>query len=443
MSKQSELLEHEIEYLESLSAAVLQKTPKRSRLILYFWLLSLIVFIIWANIAKVDEIVRSKGKVIPSGENKVVQNLEGGIVEEILVKEGDSIKKGDTLLKIKNIKSKSDLAQYISKKNELSAKLKRLYAQANLKPLNFSKDFALKYPKLVKREKSLYKINLLDLQAKKETLKKQIAQKKDMLKETKAKIKNLKKSYSFISEEIKISKPMVKEGIKSRVDFLKLQREANSVKTELDNSINSIPAIKTSIGEIKSKINELNLAFKTKSKKQYNDIAGELDRIEKKIVSFQDTVNRTSIKSPVDGIVKKLYINTIGGVVKPAMDLVEIVPKDKKLIVEVKVRPKDIAFIYPGQKALVKFTAYNYSIYGGLKGRVIGISPDTITDKKNKTFYIIRIKTDKDRLTHNGKDLKIIPGMIVSADIITGKRTIMDYILKPMLNSKDYIFTER
>ncbi len=443
MPKHSNLLEHELEYLESLSAAVLQKTPKRSKLILYFWLLTIAVFIIWANIAKVDEIVRSSGKVIPSGENKVVQNLEGGIVEEILVKEGESVSKGDILIKIKNIKSKSDLAQYISKKNELSAKLQRLYAQANLKPLVYKKSFKSKHPKLVKREESLYKTNLLDLQAKKETLKKQIVQKNDILKETKAKIKNLKKSYGFIKEEIKISKPMVKEGIKSKVDFLKLQREANNVKTELDNSVNSIPAVKTSISEIKSKIKELELSFKTKSKKKYNDVAGELDRIEKKIVSFQDTVNRTNIKSPVDGIVKKLYVNTIGGVVKPGMDLVEIVPKDKNLIVEVKVRPKDIAFIYPGQKALVKFTAYNYSIYGGLKGKVIGISPDTVTDKKNKTYYIIRIKTDKERLTHNGKDLKIIPGMIVRADIITGKRTILDYILKPMLNSKDYIFTER
>ncbi len=443
MPKHSNLLEHELEYLESLSAAVLQKTPKRSKLILYFWLLTIAVFIIWANIAKVDEIVRSSGKVIPSGENKVVQNLEGGIVEEILVKEGESVSKGDILIKIKNIKSKSDLAQYISKKNELSAKLQRLYAQANLKPLVYKKSFKSKHPKLVKREESLYKTNLLDLQAKKDTLKKQIVQKNDILKETKAKIKNLKKSYGFIKEEIKISKPMVKEGIKSKVDFLKLQREANNVKTELDNSVNSIPAVKTSISEIKSKIKELELSFKTKSKKKYNDVAGELDRIEKKIVSFQDTVNRTNIKSPVDGIVKKLYVNTIGGVVKPGMDLVEIVPKDKNLIVEVKVRPKDIAFIYPGQKALVKFTAYNYSIYGGLKGKVIGISPDTVTDKKNKTYYIIRIKTDKERLTHNGKDLKIIPGMIVRADIITGKRTILDYILKPMLNSKDYIFTER
>lgn len=443
MPKHSNLLEHELEYLESLSAAVLQKTPKRSKLILYFWLLTIAVFIIWANIAKVDEIVRSSGKVIPSGENKVVQNLEGGIVEEILVKEGESVSKGDILIKIKNIKSKSDLAQYISKKNELSAKLKRLYAQANLKSLVYTKSFKSKHPKLVKREESLYKTNLLDLQAKKETLKKQIAQKNDILKETKAKIKNLKKSYGFIKEEIKISKPMVKEGIKSKVDFLKLQREANNVKTELDNSVNSIPAVKTSISEIKSKIKELELAFKTKSKKEYNDVAGELDRIEKKIVSFQDTVNRTNIKSPVDGIVKKLYVNTIGGVVKPGMDLVEIVPKDKNLIVEVKVRPKDIAFIYPGQKALVKFTAYNYSIYGGLKGKVIGISPDTVTDKKNKTYYVIRIKTEKERLAHNGKDLKIIPGMIVRADIITGKRTILDYILKPMLNSKDYIFTER
>lgn len=443
MHKDTKIHDHEIEYLESLSAAVLHKTPKRSKLILYFWILAIALFIGWAAIAKVDEIVRSSGKVIPSGENKTVQNLEGGIIEEILVKEGESVKKGDILLKIKNIKSKSDLAQFQSKRIELEAKIARLQAQSKLKVLHYDKDFTLKHPALVKREISLYKTSMQELKAKIDTLKKQITQKYDLLRESKAKIKNLKKSYGYIKEEIKISEPMVKEGIKSKVDFLKLQREANNVKTDLDNTINSIPQIKTSIEEIKSKEREVNFAFVAKSKKELNDMSGELERIKKKIEAFQDTVNRTSITSPVDGIVKKIYVNTIGGVVKPGMDLVEIVPKDKNLIVEVKVKPKDIAFIYPGQKALVKFTAYNFSIYGGLKGKVVGISPDTITDKKNKTYYIVRIKTDKDTLMHDGKSLKIIPGMIVSADIITGKRTILDYIIKPMLNSKDYIFTER
>ncbi len=435
--------ERELEYLESLSSAVLQKTPRRSKIILYLWILTIIALIIWASVAKVDEIVRSQGKVIPSGENKVVQNLEGGIVEDILVKEGDSVKKDQILLKIKNIRSDSNLKEYKLKANDLKAKLIRLNAEFSSKKLVFDKDFSTKYPKICQRETSLYETDLRQLSTKIDTLKKQIAQKNDMLKESTDKIKNLKKSYNFILEEIKMSEPMVKEGVKSRVDFLKLKREANNIKTELDNTINTIPQIKSSKKEINSKIKEIRISFVRKAKKEYNDISGELERVQEKISAFKDMVSRTYIKSPVDGIIKKMYVNTIGGVVKPGMDLIEIVPKDKNLVVEVKVKPKDIAFIYPGQDAVVKFTAYNFSIYGGLKGKVIGISPDTITDRKNRTYYLVKIKTDKSVLEHNGKNLKIIPGMVVNVDIITGKRTVLDYLLKPILNSKDYIFAER
>jgi adhesin transport system membrane fusion protein len=273
-------------------------------------------------------------------------------------------------------------------------------------------------------------------------LKRQIRQKQEQLTEARAKLKNLQKSYALIEEEVKMSEPMVKEGVKSRVDFLKLQREANAIRTEIDSVKSSIPRIRSAISEIRSRIEEAKLEFRGKSEKEMNEALGEMERLTEKIKAFRDSVARTLVRSPVDGVVKKLYVNTIGGVVKPGMDLVEIVPLDKNLIAEVKVSPKDIAFIYPGQKALVKFTAYDYAIYGGLTGRVVGISPDTVTDRKDRTFYIVRIKTDKNYMLHNGKELKIIPGMVVNADIVTGKRTILEYLLKPIVHSKDYIFTE-
>jgi len=440
--RRSELSERELEYLESLSSAVLHSTPRRSRLVLYFWLLTVSAFLLWASIAKVDEIVRSEGKIVPSGENKVLQNLEGGIIEEIRVREGDAVKKGDVLLRIKNLKSKSELAGYLSKYNELAARVSRLRAEAKHKPLAFDPVMIKEHPDLVARERSLYEANMGRLNAQIDTLRKQIRQKREQLAEAKAKLKNLEHSYALIEEEVKMSRPMVEEGVKSRVDFLKLQREANAIYTEIDSVKSSIPRIKSAISEIESRIKATKLEFRSKSEKEMNEALGEMERLTEKIKAFRDSVARTLVRSPVDGLVKNLYVNTIGGVVKPGMDLVEIVPIDKNLIAEVKVSPKDIAFIYPGQKALVKFTAYDYAIYGGLSGKVVGISPDTVTDKKERTFYIVRIETDKNFLVSNGKELKIIPGMVVNADIITGKRTILDYLLKPMLNSKDYIFTE-
>ena len=436
------LSDRELEYLESLSQAVLHSTPRRSRLILYFWLLTVAIFLGWASVAKVDEIVRSQGKIVPSGENKILQNLEGGIVEEILAKEGDAVKKGDILLKIKNLKSKSELAGYLSKYNELAARVSRLRAEAKHEPLRFDPVMQKEHPELVAREKSLYEANVGRIEAQIETLKKQIRQKNEQLQEAKSKLKNLRHSYALIEEEVKMSRPMVEEGVKSKVDFLKLQREANAIRTEIDSVKSSLPRIRSAISEIESRIKATRLEFRSKSEKEMNEALGEMERLTEKIKAFRDSVNRTLVRSPVDGLVKKLYVNTIGGVVKPGMDLVEIVPLDKNLIAEVKVSPKDIAFIYPGQKALVKFTAYDFAIYGGLTGKVVGISPDTVTDKKDRTFYIVRIKTDKNFLFSNGKELKIIPGMVVNADIITGKRTILDYLLKPILNSKDYIFTE-
>ena len=441
--KKHRVSKEELEYLESLSAAVLQSTPKRSKLVLLFWFVTVLLFIAWMAITSVDEIVHSKGKIIPFGENKTIQNLEGGIVENIMVKEGDTVKKGEVLLKIKNLSSKSQYETYKSKRSELKAKASRLEAQAKMLPLKFSKNFQKNYPLLVKREKSLYQTNMSQLHEQIGVFKAQITQKNNHLKEIRVNLRNLQTRYKLIEEEISMTEPMVKEGVRSKVDFLKLKREANLIVTDLDNKKNVIPSIKSSITEIRSKIKETKLAFISKSKQEFNDIKGQIDSIQDKLTVFKDSVSRTSVLSPVDGLVKKLYINTIGGVVRPGMDLLEIVPIDKKLIAEVKVSPKDIAFIYPGQKAMVKFTAYNYSIYGGLEGKVISISPDTIVDKKERTFYIVRIKTDKNYLGDIKKPLKIIPGMVLSASIITGKRTILDYILKPLFNSKDYIFTER
>jgi len=435
--------ERELEYLESLSAAVLHKHPLRSRVMLYFWLAAVLLFLVWASVAKVDEIVRAQGRIVPSGENKVIQNLEGGIVEEILVREGQSVRRGEVLLKIKNVKSASDLAGYVSRYNELQAKAVRLRAESENKTLRFDAAFTRAHPALVAREKRLYAANRRRLAANVAALEEQMRQKREELNEARGRLKNLKRSYALIEEEIRMSEPMVKEGVKSRVDFLKLQRDANGILTDIDAVKSSIPRYQAAIKEMKNKIAEARLSFRSKAGSELNDVIGEMERVREKIKAFKDSVNRTLVRSPVDGVIKQLYVNTIGGVVRPGMDLVEIVPVNKTLIAEVKVRPKDIAFIYPGQDALVKLTAYDFTIYGGLKGKVIGISPDTVTDKKERTYYIVRIETQEGGLKADGKVLKVIPGMVVGADIITGKRTILDYLIRPILHSKDYIFTER
>jgi adhesin transport system membrane fusion protein len=237
--------------------------------------------------------------------------------------------------------------------------------------------------------------------------------------------------------------PMVKQGVKSKVDFLKLKREANGIENDIEATQLSLPRLQYSIEEYRQKRIEAKQLFMNTAQKELNEVVSQIEQLKAQQIEFKDKVDRTMVRSPVDGIIQKLFINTIGGVVKPGADLVEIVPTNKKLFLEIKIKPSDIAFIHPGAEASVKISAYDYSIYGGLVGKVVKIPPDTITDKKDGTFYLIYIETNKNYLGTKEHPLRIIPGMVASVDIVTGKKTIMQYILKPILKSKQYIFSER
>ncbi len=437
------LTKQDYEFMHSLSSAMLESTPRRLRMILFFWIIAVFVFFTWAYFAQIDEIARGSGKIIPSGKNQIVQNLEGGIVEEILVKEGDLVKKDQLLVKISNKKSQSSLDTNKIKSNSLKAKIIRLRSQASGKDFIVSKELQEKIPNLVKNEKSLYETNINELNSKIVTLNEKLKQKKQELIEARTHISHLRDSYRMISEEVRMTEPMVKKGIRSKIDFLKLKREANDIEERYLTTKKSIPRLKSAIKEVKSSIKSTKLFFQSDAKTKLNVALTQYNAIKANSTSFQDQVTRTLVKSPMKGIVKNLFVNTIGGVIKPGEDIMDIVPSEDKLLVEVKIKPSDIAFIYYGQKAIVKFSAYNFSIYGGLNGKVVLISPDTIKDKKGKTFYTIRIQTDKNYIAYKGKKLKIIPGMTTTVNIITGKKTILDYILKPILKTKENMFTER
>ncbi len=435
--------EEELEYLESLSAAVLHKRPSSTRFVLFFWIISVGLLIAWASITNIDEIIRSKGEIIPFGDNQVLQNLEGGIVSEINVKEGDMVKEGDVLIKIENSKSLSTFESNELKRYELRSRITRLKAEIDMKPLVFSKELKKSVPSLLREEKLLYDTDMRQFNAQIQILKEQLSQQQQQLKEATQKIKHLKRSFELISEEVSMTAPMVKKGVRSKIDYLKLQREANRVEDEMTAAELSIPRLESSIEEAKEKIKESRQSLQLKNRKELTEALAESQRVIAQIKGMEDSVNRTIIRSPVDGMVQKLYLHTIGGVVKPGMDMIEVVPIYENLIVEVKIEPKDIAFVYADQSAKVKFTAYDFAIYGSLDAKVLTISPDTQTDQEGNTYYIVRLKTDKNYLGHADKPLKIIPGMVVSADIITGKRTILDYIIQPMIKSRDYVFSDK
>ena len=436
----------ELEFASSVSAAILQKPAKTPRLILYIAFFSVSWIFIWASFAEIDERVKASGRVIPSSKIKKIQNLEGGIVKEILVCEGQMVKKGQELIKIDNIKSRGNLGEKKAKYYALSAQIVRLKAEANDKNFD-SKDIKNIVPKeYIESEYNLYLSDKSKIKSKIRVLQDQLRQKENELKEVRAKVKYAKKSVDLIQEEVNMKAPLVRQGIESYPEFLKLKRELTDKKNEYESAKLSIPKIKSQMAEIRSKIASVKDEFKNKAREDLSKALAEIAQVSELKNTLEDEVKRTRVISPVDGIVKKIEVTTIGQVIKPGDSMMEIVPIDDKLLIEAKVKPRDIAFLYPGQEANVKVTAYDFSIYGGLKGKVTNIGADSIVEKTPKgeqSYYLVQIKTEKNYVQKNGKKGLIMPGMVVSADILTGKKTIMSYLLKPIVKAKQNALRER
>lgn len=437
----------DLEFVQSLGAAVLEQAPRRLHIILIFWVVTVILLLTWMSIAEIDEITRGQGEVVPSGENQIIQNLEGGIVEEILVHPGDQVEKGQLLLKINNQKSTSGFESSQMSTQSLQARAQRLRAEANNRKFAPSdqelKKMSPQVRKFVETERSLYESRRHGYYAALAILRQQLKQRQLELKAAKSQLAHLKNSQKMIQQEVDMTEPLVEKGVKPKIEFLGLQREANNIEREYQGVMISIPRYESAVEELRQKIEEHRYLFVAEAKQQLNDTTAQLNRAKNSTTALADQVRRTLVRSPANGIVQRLFVHTIGGVIKPGENLLELVPIDDALLIEAHVKPADIAFIYPGQEATVKFSAYDYSIYGGLKGKVTQISADTIKGQRGAIFYTIRILTDKNYLGSEDKPLKIIPGMTTTVNIITGKKTVMDYILKPILKTKTYTFSER
>ncbi|BCN92466.1 HlyD family type I secretion periplasmic adaptor subunit [Thiomicrorhabdus immobilis] len=443
-SRKERIAEQDIAYMSSLSQAALEKPTVRSQMVVWVILLVVVWLIVWANYAELDKIVRGEGKVVPSSQIQIIQNLEGGIVEELFIHSGDKVKKGQILIKLDNTQFASSYGESELREAELTAKAQRLAAEAFDKPFIVSKE-KISDPKiqdLYDREFHLYEARQKQLLTSDNILVEQIEQKKLDLQDAYSQQKQLTRSLNLLKKEVSFMKPLVKQGIASQVDLLKLEREENEALSKLKGVEFSIPRLKSAISEARSKRDDAKETFANDAHEQMNQALAEKEQLIKSKEALQDRVDRTDIKSPVNGTIKQMFVNTIGGVVQPGSDIVEIVPDDDSLVLETKILPADIGFIYPGLKAKVKFTAYDFAIYGGLDGSVERISADTITDEEGNSFYIARIKTDKNHLGTKENPLYLLPGMTSTVDIIVGKHTVLDYLLKPIIKAKDTALRE-
>ncbi len=435
--------ENQLDYISIYERAVHEQHYTHSRIVVIALVSICLLLLIWARFATVDEVTRGMGVVIPSGKIQTVQNLEGGIVEELLVRDGDAVVKGQGLIKIKNQGFESVFNEAKTSIDGLAMEIARLEAELNEKNLVIEPRLAAKHPEIARIQNELYQSNIHFLNNQRRILEEKITQKQTQIAKGRLQIKHLKKKAGLLKQQINITKPLVEQQIESQSDFLELQGKQADILAQLEMATSSIPELESQLAEMERKKEELTITFKARAQKELGVALKNRASLSEKQETFKDQVSRTLVTAPSSGIVKQIHVNTLGQVIRPGMDLVEIVPLEDNLLIEARIRPSDIAFLHPGQKATVKVTAYDFSIYGGLSGKVERISADSLKDERNQTYFLVEIITPKTNLGTADKPLKIIPGMTVSVDIITGKKTILSYILKPLLKAKQNALTER
>ena len=418
-----------------------RQRTRRAQAIVRAAALIVMLLILWAALAKVDEVTRGDGKVIPSRQLQLVQSFDGGVVSEILVREGQLVEKDQLLLKIDETRATSGVRESAAQGFALRARQARLRALAE--GSTFRPPAGRNSPeekRIIEEERLLYLSRLSELQTMVAINQQQLQQRQQELSEMEARKTSAERSLEFSRQELAKTRPLLASGAVSEVEVLRLERDASRSRGDSEQASAQIERVRAAIGEAQRKMQETELTFRNEARKEMADVMGKLNALNEGAVALADRVDKSQIKSPVRGRVQRLLANTVGGVVQPGKDIVEIVPLDDALVLEAKVQPKDIAFIHPGQAATVKFTAYDFSIFGGLAAEVENISPDTVVDDRGNAFYLVRVRT-----THASfsEKLPIIPGMTAEVDILTGSKTVLSYLLKPVLKAKAYALRER
>ncbi|RMR54470.1 HlyD family type I secretion periplasmic adaptor subunit [Pseudomonas cichorii] len=433
----------ELAFMNERNSALQQDSSDAQRLTVWVATALILSALIWAHYAVLQEVTTGEGKAIPSSKVQVIQNLEGGIVTEIFVREGQVVNKGDTLLRLDDTRFLSNRGESEVDRLTLTAQVERLAAEAEGRPLLLPQELLDKAPQVAADERALYESRQRRLDGEQRTLNEQLRQKTQELAEFRSRQEQFRNSLALVQQELDMSIPLVGSGAVSPVEILRLKRNAVEMRGSMNANTLAIPRAEAAINETRSRIQESELTFRSEASRELNEKRADLAKISANRIAIDDRMTRTTVTSPVRGIVKTLKINTIGGVVQPGSDLLEIVPLEDNLLIEARVRPQDVAFLHPGQKAMVKFSAYDYTIYGGLPARLEMIGADTVTDDKGNSFYLIQVRTDRNHLGGDDRPLLIIPGMVATVDIITGEKSVMDYLLKPVLKGGSEALRER
>lgn len=428
----------------SFFEAVDDELPLSRHLLLVFIAGFFLIFVLWANWASLDEVTRGEGKVIPSSEIQSLQTLEAGLVEEFMVREGDRVEKGQVLMRLSDIDASSDLGANNARYFGLLASITRLQAEAEGKAtVDFPEGVMQSAPSSVTEEMNTFRANRQQLQNQINIFQQQLMQREQEVRELETRIGDTRGVISVQRQEMDMIRPLVDRGSAPKLELLQLERSLREKQSELNGYQSSLPRAKSAVGEVRARIDELTTNAKAQAQTELSAKLIEMNEIKERLSALKERKTRTELRSPVNGTIKAIEAKTIGGVVRPGEDIIQIVPLDDQLLVEARIRPSDIAFLYPGQKAVVKITAYDFSIYGGLDAEVVDISADTIEDEEGNSFYRVRLRTEENELKRKGEILPIIPGMVASVDVLTGEKTVMQYLLKPFIKTLDNAMNER
>jgi adhesin transport system membrane fusion protein len=419
----------------------------RERRLPHVLLIGLAVFFVlaiaWAAYFQMEEVARGDGRVITKSQVQVVTNLEGGIIAEVMVREGDLVKKDQPLMRI-------DPTRFIAAYREgeqgslvLKARIARLTAETNRSALSMPADVQKGNPTVAQQEPALYRARQAEQATKTQVLTQQLTQRESELRELQSRASRLAEQLLLVEREYKITAPLVQRGIVSEVELLRLEREQTRTRTDLEQAQLSIPRVQAAISEARGKLADVENAFRSQAGLELAQAQAELSKSSEQMPALEDRATRTLVRAPMSGIVKTIPNKTVGGVVQPGSPMVEMVPVEDTLLIETRLRPADIAFVHLGQRCLVKISAYDFSIFGGLEGKIEYVSADSTVPQQGEPYYVAHVRTASNSIDYFGKKLSISPGMLASVDIVTGKRSVLHYITKPINRARERAMTER
>ena len=430
-------------FMSELDAAARMKPHYATNLMLVTVTALVGFFLFWASVSEIEEITRGEGQVVPSSEIQIVQSLEGGILAELLVAEGDLVEQGDVLMRISDIFFSSEERGVQARSWRLQAKRARLIGESSGIAPVIPDELAQHAAEIVENEMALYHSRQRELANAKAIFDDNIARAQAQIAETGAQIRRLENNRTLLNQELAITSEMVRQRAVPRLEEIRLQREVSDINGQLAANREKLVGLRAELSAAQKERADQEDRFRTQALGELNDVQTEIRQLEENLKSAEDRVFRTELRAPVTGIVNNVALRTIGGVVEPAQRLVEIVPVDDELKIIARVRPSDIAFLRPGQPVNVKISAYDPQIYGSLSGRLTRIGAGSITDHQGEPYFEIEARTERSHLGTDDYPLPITPGMVAETEIITGKRTIMTYLLKPVLRARERALRER